>query len=343
MPPSEAQKATEEMARRLAALDRDAAQEIIDAYQPTEENIRKRVAQIISLAQKRKLPPWQIARMTAMTTLKAQVIGELAIYQSIVNGIITSRQAGAVALSAQGTPMIANAALPQGITLDMLDNIGIRWNMLPAEAFNSFVGISGDGKPVGELLSRYGPENATKITAEIRSGIVSGKGPRAVAKQAQKATGVPLSQALTISRTEINRAHRESTRLNYAANSNIVKGYRRVATKDATTCVACIALDGTAYETNEPLDSHPNCRCAMVPATLQYSDLGLDIPDAPQPPGAQDWFNNQSATTQQKMLGTKKYDALKQGKISLSDVVTTKSNSVWGKSSSVISDKALGL
>ena len=343
MPPSEAQKATEEMAKRLAMLEAQAAQEIIDAYKPVDQNIRKRIAQIVALGQKRKLEPREIVRLTAMTSLRAQVIGELAIYQSIVAGIVTQRQQEAVALAETGARMIAERGLPRGLKMENLARVGIEWRRVPREAFESFVGISGDGKPVGELLSRYGPQNAAKISSEIRTGIITGKGPREVARLARKATGIPLSQALTISRTEVNRAHRESTRLNYAANSHIVKGYRRLASKDDTTCLACIALDGTLYENNEPLDSHPNCRCAMVPETLSYSDLGLDIPDEERPPNAQSWFNSQSDATQRKMMGTKVFDAFKKGRVGLDDMVTTSSNSVWGKSSTVKSIKALGL
>ena len=107
--------------------------------------------------------------------------------------------------------------------------------------------------------------------------------------------------------------------------------------------MACIALDGTLYETNEPLDSHPNCRCAMVPETLTYQDLGLDIPEEARPPSGQDWFNGQSKSTQESMMGAKTFAAFEQGKVGLSDLVTTSTSTVWGKSSTVKSVKALGL
>ena len=218
-----------------------------------------------------------------------------------------------------------------------------QWNRVPREAFQGFVGIAGDGKPLGDLLGRYGPQNAARITSQIGEGIATGKGPREVARLARKATGIPLSEALTISRTEINRSHREATRLNYAANSDIVKGYRRLATKDELPCMACIALDGTAYENNEPLDSHPNCRCTMVPDTLTYQDLGLDIPDEPRPENGQEWFKKQPESVQRQMMGGRRLEAFKSGKIGLSDLVTVSSSSTWGKSATVKSVKALGL
>ena len=343
MPASDAQEAMEGLAKRLAALEVGAAQQVIDAYKPVDQNLRKRILQITALAQKRKLKPSQIMRMTALTSLKAQLVGELAIFHSVVRGVITGGQQGAIGLAETGSRMVVDRALPRGIKIDNLARLGIQWNRLPREAFEGFVGIAGDGKPLGNLLSRYGPQNAAKITSEIGSGIATGKGPREVARLARKATGIPLSEALTISRTEINRAHREATRLNYAANSDIVRGYRRLASKDALTCMACIALDGTAYENNEPLDSHPNCRCTMVPDTLTYQDLGLDIPEEPRPENGQEWFKKQPESVQRQMMGGRRLEAFKTGKIGLSDLVTVSSSSTWGKSATVKSVKALGI
>ena len=331
MPASDAQEAVEGIAKRLAALETTASQEVIEAYKPVNENLRQNILRVTSLAQKRKLKPWQIMRMTAMTSLKAQLVGELALYHSIVQGIITGGQEGAVGLAETGSRMVVDLGLPRGIKIDNLARMGIQWNRLPREAFESFVGIAGDGKPVGNLLARFG------------SGIATGKGPREVARLAQKVTGIPLSEALTISRTEINRAHREATRLNYAANSDIVKGYRRLASKDGLTCMACIALDGTAYENNEPLDSHPNCRCTMVPDTLTYQDLGLDIPEEARPENGQDWFKKQPESVQRGMMGGRRFEAFQKGKIGLSDLVTVSSNPTWGKSATVKSVKALGI
>ena len=107
--------------------------------------------------------------------------------------------------------------------------------------------------------------------------------------------------------------------------------------------MACIALDGTAYENEEPLDSHPNCRCTMVPDTLTYQDLGLDIPEEPRPENGQEWFKKQPESVQRQMMGGRRLEAFKTGKIGLSDLVTVSSSSTWGKSATVKSVKALGI
>ena len=343
MPPSDAQKAVEELARQVAALDRATAARIIDEYAVVYAQLQDEAAGVVRTAQRRNLKPWEVNRMTRLNELEAQLVKNVGQFSRVAGETVTAGQRAAVGLSVKGAPLVTNASLPTGITLDSLANVGLGWNQLPAEAFEAFVGISGDGMPVGNLLADLGPQAATDVKAGIRTGIATGRSPVEIAKTVRLAAGMPLSRALTISRTEVNRAHREATRLNYAANSNVVKGYRRLATKDATTCMACIALDNTLYETNEPLDSHPNCRCAMVPDTLTYQDLGLDIPEEPQPQTGQEWFGQQNRDTQEGMMGSKVFAAYQDGRVGLNDLVTTSTSSIWGKSSTVKSVKALGL
>lgn len=344
MPPSDAQRVVEELARQMEGLDRAAAKELVDAYKPVQQNLDKRAAQITRLAQMRALKPWEIGWRTMLTTLRSQVVGELAVFHAVATGIIGRGQEAAIGLTSTGSRMIVDAGLPQLIKLDNLARLGIQWNRVPREAFQAFVGISGDGKPLGELLTRYGAQDAAIITQEIGTGIAEGRGPREVARLARNKTGMPLTKALTVSRTEINRAHREASRLNYANNPNIVKGYRRLAAKDERTCMACISLDRKLYPTNEPLDAHPNCRCAMVPETLTYQDLGLDIPEPPPPESAQQWFQGQSPGVQAGMIKNKRIlSAYQDGRIGLEDMVQITSNPVWGKSATVKSAKALGV
>jgi SPP1 gp7 family putative phage head morphogenesis protein len=343
MPPPEAQKVAEDFAKRLAALEATQVQIMIDAYEPVQKSLDDSIVKLVRLAQLRKLKPWQIMKMNAMMTLKTQIVGEIALYHAIVTTQIAQAQAGAVVLAQQSTFSTMAAGLPSGITPNILGQVGLSWNRLPQEAFANFIGISGTGAPLGELLAPLGPEAATAITETVGEGIVRGYSPRKTATLAQKASGMQLSKVLTIARTETNRAHREASRMQYAANPNLVKGYRRHSAKDANVCLACIALDGELYETEEPLDEHPNGRCAIVPETVTYADLGLDIPDPPQPENAKDWLRNQPESTQRKMLGGKRFDAFKEGKLDLGDMAQRTDNATWGKSATVKPLKNLGL
>ena len=353
MPPSGAQKAVEDLAGKVAAVDRATSARLIDEYATVYRQLQDETASLIREAQRRNLKPWELNRMGRLKELEIQMVRNVNKFSRAAGETVTAAQRAAVGLSVEGAPLVANASLPSGITLTNLANVGLGWNRLPSEAFEAFVGISGDGQPVGNLLANLGPQAAADVKASIRTGIATGRSPREVANQVRRVAGMPLSKALTISRTEMLRSHREATRLNYAANSNVVKGYRRMANKDSDTCMACIALDNTFYETKEPLDSHPNCLCAIVPETLTYKDLGLDIPDEPPMQTGQEWFQEQppyrlphhdkTQAIQSEMMGVKVFAAYGDGRVGLNDLVSTSTSTVWGKSSTVKSAKALGL
>ena len=227
------------------------------------------------------------------------------------------------------------AGLPPGVNPQMLANAGLEWNKLPSDAFANFVGIARDGAPVGNLLAPLGVETANAVTATIGEGVALGKSPRATARAVTNVSGMALSRSLAISRTETNRAYREASRLQYAANPNLVKGYQRNSAKDNDVCIACLVLDGEVYENDEPLDAHVNCRCAIVPVTLTYEDLGLDVPMPPEPENGKEWFSKQGEKEQSQIMGAKRFEAWKSGSIGFNDMVQVTENSVWGKSAGV--------
>ena len=342
--PADAQIAVEALAKSMEALDTSLASRLIQEYGAIHEQLQKDLSRLlVKMKQPGGLKPSQAMRLSQLRTLERQFASRVERFARVAGEAITEAKRAAVGLSVEGSRQVASAGLPRGVTMETLARLEIGWARLPEEAFQAFIGISGEGQPVGMLLAPLGEQAAEGVKASIRSGIATGRGPREIARNVRKVSGMPLSKALTISRTEVNRSYRESTRLNYSANSHLVKGYRRLATKDSRTCLACIALDGTLYENNEPLDAHPNCRCAMVPETLTYKDLGLDVPEDERPPNASSWFDEQDEATQRKMMGGKAYEAYKDGRITLKDMVTTSTSSVWGKSSTVKSVKALGL
>ena len=330
MPMPEAQDAVETFKRLLDAQDRAASAQVVRAYAPVYQQLAKDTEALVRVAQTRGLKPWQVMRMERLKALEGQFVSSASRFAEQAGESITRAQRTAVGLARRGTERTVAAALPQGISMDNLARLGLGWNRLPEEAFTNFVGIAADGKPVGNLLAPLGREAAGGVKDAIGTGIALGKGPRQTAQLVRVAAGMPLSRALTITRTETNRAYREATRLQYANNSQVVKGYRRHAAKDDRTCMACIALDGELYELNEPLNEHPNGRCALVPEVLDYADLGLDMPRTPQPGNARDWLANQSDDVQRRVLGAGRFDAFKAGEIELDQLATIKRSRVWG-------------
>ena len=326
----EAQEATEQFRKQLNNADATAAREMVRSYRPVYKQLQAETEELLEIAAQKQLKPWQVMRLERMKDLERQYLANVTRWADNAGDLITNAQREAVGLARRGSRAIASAGLPQGVNMNNLAQLGLGWNDLPEDAFANFVGISGKGEPVGRLLRDLGPKAALDVRNTIGNGIALGKGPRQTARMVTQASGMPLSKAMVISRTETNRAYREATRLQYATNSQVVKGYRRSAAKSGNTCMACIALDGTQYGLDEPLNEHPNGRCALVPDVLDYADLGLDIPRETQPPSARDWFGEQSKDLQRQMLGPTRFKAYEAGQLELADLVEIKSSSVWG-------------
>jgi SPP1 gp7 family putative phage head morphogenesis protein len=337
--PSGAQESVEGFRKLLAAQDAKASAQVIRAYAPVYRQLQRDTQALVKIAQTQGLKPWQVMRMQRMKDLEKQFLVSASRFADAAGNTITASQRAAVGLARRGTRQAVAAGLPRGITMENLANIGLDWNRLPEEAFTNFVGIAGDGQPIGELLAPLGPEAAAPIKDAIGQGIALGKSPRETAQLMRVAAGIPLSRALLIARTETNRAFREATRLDYANNSQVVTGYRRIASKDEDTCMACIALDGTLYKLDTPLNEHPNGRCALVPETITYQDLGLDVEMPPQPENGQSWFTNQSKAVQRRMLGPSRFRAYQTGDLNLPDMVWIRSSPIWGRSAGVASIK----
>ena len=341
--PSGAKEATEGFQRLLAAQDAKASAQVVRAYAPVYQRLQRDTRALVTIAQTRGLKPWQVMRMQRMKDLQTQFRVSAARFATAAGNTITEAQRAAVGLAQRGARATVGAGLPPGVTMDNLARLGLGWNRLPEEAFANFVGIAADGAPIGDLLAPLGPQAAGPIKDAIGSGIALGKGPRETARLVRMAAGMPLSRALLITRTETNRAFREATRMQYASNSQVVKGYRRLAAHSERTCMACISLDGKLYPLDEPLNEHPNGRCALVPETLTYEDLGLDVQMPPQPENARQWLSRQPEGTQRGVLGNARYDAIQRGELRLDQLATIRQNAVWGDAAVVRPLKDLGL
>ena len=195
MPRSEVQKAVEELAMRVASLEQTVAARLIEDYAAVYAQIQTEASEIIAIAQRQELKPWQVGRMQRLKELEGQMVARVNAFSRVAGSAVTEGQRAAVGLSVQGSPLTANAGLPRGITLDNLANIGINWNQLPESAFEAFVGVSGDGAPLGQLLAELGPQSATATKEAIRTGLATGESPVSIANAVRRQAGMPLTRA----------------------------------------------------------------------------------------------------------------------------------------------------
>lgn len=176
------------------------------------------------------------------------------------------------------------------------------------------------------------------IRRELVRGISSGTNPRVMAsrmvKGAEGGFNGGLSRALTIARTETLDAHRAAAKVAQEQNSDVLGGWIWLTKLDAKTCQACLGMSGTEHPLDESgPDGHQNCRCARMPKTKTWADLGIDLDEPPSTlPDAGEWFTSQDVATQKQILGPARYAAWSRGDYPLSKWATVRQNDGWRRS-----------
>lgn len=163
-------------------------------------------------------------------------------------------------------------------------------------------------------------EAAATMRRQLVRGIAVGANPRTVAaRMVSRTEGVfngGLSRALTIARTEMLDAHRAAAAVADAENADILQGWVWTASLSSRTCPACWGMNGQVFPLEQPgPEGHQNCRCARVPKTKTWADLGFEGMDEPPSlaPDAQAVFDGLPETDRRQILGPKRYAAYLDG------------------------------
>jgi SPP1 gp7 family putative phage head morphogenesis protein len=260
------------------------------------------------------LSRWRIERMERYQTLLQETRVQLAQFETRVVPDIASSQrvVGGLGIDHAQT-MIRLAA----------GSVDIRFNRLNAAAVENMVGLAGDGSPLQALLRDAFGDGMERMTQELVRGTALGRSPIETARRMAQGSRTVLNRTLTIARSETLRVYREASRQQYE-QSGVVRGFRRLASKDAAVCAGCLMADGEFYAVQETLRSHPNCRCTMIPVVEGSEGIQWQL--------GPDWFRQQDAATQRSILGPGRYEAWQRGAFDLDQLVSVRRNSTWGDS-----------
>lgn len=173
-----------------------------------------------------------------------------------------------------------------------------------------------------QIHSTLRPLSAGAVDAMKRSlirGVAVGENPRKVARlmlaRLQGDFNGGLTRALTIARTEILDAYRSGAAAAQLANADVLQGWVWQAQLDSRTCPSCWAQHGSRHALTEtgPND-HQNGRCARLPKTKSWRDLGIDL-DEPDDalPDARTVFDALPRSEQLKIMGPTRLAALDAG------------------------------
>ena len=313
--------------RELIARERATARETLAFYAEALQRVRGELVVVADLVaatgdatERRRL----LRRETRLETFEQRARVALTDYADRAAIHITTLQEEAVGQAVGDAPRLMRSAQGPGLS----------WEFAPPNPAvpASVVGLSADGQPLGLVLREAAGDAASAARRELVVGIIRGKGPREIGRRVTLASGIARHRSLLIARTEALRAYRVTTRSAFQQNTDVVKGWAWQATFDNRTCPACWAMSGTEHGVDESLNSHPGCRCSMIPITRSWADLGFDdIPDARPPildgPSA---FDTLSAADQRSILGPGKFDLYRAG-TPLQDFATATRSQRWGK------------
>lgn len=186
-------------------------------------------------------------------------------------------------------------------------------------------------------------EASSAIASSLIRGVAVGENPRAAARRmlstVESGFNGGLTRALVIARTEMLDAHRGGAWAQDQANRDVLAGWQWVATLDVRTCPSCLAQHGTQHPVDVPGPwDHQQGRCARVPVTKSWRELGFDLDDPPSAvPDAREWFDGLPAEKQVQVMGPTRLRLLDDGQISWADLSTRRSTPGWRDSYGVTS------
>lgn len=298
-------------AKRLREMEMRRAERMLEAWRAIERRLRAE-AEIVAarlMAGHDLITPSLVLESDRYRVLLAQVQEELERFTAMATGAVSTDQLLAVQLGLE----TASRSL----------QVAGSFTVIPREAVSAFAEWTGaPTMPLVKLFREALGEAAAAMIDALMVAIGRRVGPARVATEMMEAFGIGLDRAMTISRTEVLRAYRRGTQDSYRA-SEVVIGYKRLATHDGRVCLGCLFTEGMTFDEERDFDAHPNCRCTLVP-------LLIEVP-APKWPAGEEWFLAQPDHVQRQLLGKTRYEMWKSGEVrDLRQFATHKHDPEWG-------------
>jgi SPP1 gp7 family putative phage head morphogenesis protein len=316
---------------QLLAREREAAERMISAYRRVYQDIDERAQSLVNAiaAQPTPVTGAQMRKMARYKSLMTTIEAQMGRYKVLLDDEVRAAREDALKLGTSGARNVVAEALPVAARASIMAT----FQALPVGAVEALVAGLMEGSPLmTRTLARYGAGVAERAGDVLVSGLARGIGPRKMASELRTVLGGPLSDALRITRTEVNRAFRQGVLAGYRANPHVVKGWMWHAELDDRTCAACVMLHGTEHPLSESFDDHPNGRCAPLPITVSFRELGIDIEEVvPEVQKGEDWFVAQDEATQRSIMGNATYDAWQDGAITLPQLIGQTDDPQWGR------------
>ena len=316
---------------QLLKRERAVAVRMVNEYGRIYTNLQAAIDALdLEIAAMPNPTPGKVAKLARFKAIQAQIEAELMRYGAWADTEITAAAQQAIRDGLAQAQQLTLAGIPEPLRTVIAGS----WNKLPTSAIETLLGFLAPGSPLHDsLVTQLGPTVAQGVGSALLDGLALGYNPRKVGRIIRDTLGQALTWALRTARTTQLWAYRESTRASYVANRDIVRGWVWHAELGPRTCMACIAQHGTIHSNDEVLNDHYNGRCAMVPITPSWADLGFTgIPDTnPTIQPGREWFENLSPAQQQAYFPSQAmFDAWKAGAVGWDDMIGSHTDPVYG-------------
>lgn len=244
-----------------------------------------------------------------------------------LNGLTGEIEARSRAVEAGGIAIGTQAG-----TKAMGDSIGTRFNQPSVEQIRSLVGYV-DSPAFQAAMDAYGPHHGDAVADILLDGASRGVDPVRTARLVSKyTTDVPLFDALRTVRTVQIWSARQGSHEIYRANADVLNGWLWSAARDGHVCMSCRSQDGKIFPLSATLNDHHLGRCAPVPVTKTWGELGFEggseVLDGYET-GIQR-FEAMTDAEQIAVMGRAAWQAWKDGRFTLDQYAQPYSNPIYG-------------
>lgn len=274
----------------------------------------------------------QVNRATRAQAALAHAQERLGQLAETTRATVTDAAGRAVELGSDAQPGIITSQLPP--SAGNAAALSASFDRVSTQAIDAIVARS-----TGQITALTKPLSDEATEAMRRSlirGVSVGENPRVAARNMLRRlegdfNGGGLNRALVIARTEIIDAHRQGSAAQQRANADVLGGWTWAAQLDSRTCPSCWAQHGSEHplDADGPLD-HQQGRCARLPRTKTWRELGFDLPEPPSVlPDAQATFWALPDEDRLRIMGPERIAALNSGRTTWAGLSQRRTTDGW--------------
>lgn len=244
----EARRILFEYLRRMENKENITFALLASRWKGISEDLKQEINRLAAIAEKSEYQMFQIANLQ---TFLAQAESKIDTYNQYALGLMEPQEIQFAKLGFQSASKMLS--------------IGTGFGKLNPKVIELFILKTQENSPLQQLLRKSYGQMSQQMIQTITNGLARGMNPVKVARELVKQVDIPLSRAITITRTECLNAYRESSIYTFK-QSNLCEGWERVEAEDC--CDECAIENHSKHDLDEPFDTHPRCRGAAIPVLL---------------------------------------------------------------------------